>query len=117
MKNIRVFLSENFQFLEVKFSVYWNRRVFVMIFIQKFYLSTGSLCYNRKNVQIYAWNRKNQVAHQHIHQILFEYTVMELNQGRIYFKSVCLKTGSLSFTHGMRMQKILHNISQGCGHR
>ena len=25
------FLSENFQFLEVKFSVYLNRRVFVMI--------------------------------------------------------------------------------------
>ena len=30
MKNIRVFLSENFQFLEVTFSVYFNRRVFVM---------------------------------------------------------------------------------------
>ena len=29
MKNIRVFLSENFQFLEVKFSIYLNRRVFV----------------------------------------------------------------------------------------
>ena len=25
------FLSENFQFLEVKFSVYLNRRVFVML--------------------------------------------------------------------------------------
>ena len=31
MKNIRAFLSENFQFLEVKFSVYLNRRVFVML--------------------------------------------------------------------------------------
>ena len=31
MKNIRVFLSENFQFLEVKFSLYLNRHVFVMI--------------------------------------------------------------------------------------
>ena len=31
MKNIGVFLSENFQFLEVKFSIYLNRRVFVMI--------------------------------------------------------------------------------------
>ena len=31
MKNIRVFLSENFHFLVVKFSVYLNRRVFVMI--------------------------------------------------------------------------------------
>ena len=30
MKNIRFFLSENFQFLEVKFSIYMNRRVFVM---------------------------------------------------------------------------------------
>ena len=31
MKNIRVFLSENFHFLVVNFSVYLNRRVFVMI--------------------------------------------------------------------------------------
>ena len=30
MKNIKRFLSENFQFLEVKFSIYLNRRVFVM---------------------------------------------------------------------------------------
>ena len=30
MKNIRV-LSENFQFLEVKFSIYLYRRVFVML--------------------------------------------------------------------------------------
>ena len=30
MKNIRFFLSENFQFLEVKVSIYLNRRVFVM---------------------------------------------------------------------------------------
>ena len=30
MKNIIFFLSENFQFLEVKFSIYLNRRVFVM---------------------------------------------------------------------------------------
>ena len=30
MKNIRVFLSENFQFLEMKFSIYLKRRVFVM---------------------------------------------------------------------------------------
>ena len=27
MKNIRVFVSENFQFLEVKFSIYLNRHV------------------------------------------------------------------------------------------
>ena len=30
MKSIRVFLSENFQFLVVKFSIYLNRRVFVI---------------------------------------------------------------------------------------
>ena len=30
MKNIRIFLSENFQFLVVKISMYLNRRVFVM---------------------------------------------------------------------------------------
>ena len=30
MKNVRAFLSENFQLLEVKFSIYLNRRVFVM---------------------------------------------------------------------------------------
>ena len=30
MKNIIFFSFENFQFLEVKFSVYMNRRVFVM---------------------------------------------------------------------------------------
>ena len=36
MKNIRVLLSEVFQFLEVKFSIYLNGHVFVM-----FDLSTG----------------------------------------------------------------------------
>ena len=30
MKKISAFLSENFQFLVVKFSIYLNRRVFVM---------------------------------------------------------------------------------------
>ena len=30
MKNISVFLSENFQFWEVKFSIHLNRHVFVM---------------------------------------------------------------------------------------
>ena len=30
MKNIRVFVSENFQFLEMKFSIYLNRRVLIM---------------------------------------------------------------------------------------
>ena len=30
MKNNRVFLSENFQFLEVEYSIHFNRRVFIM---------------------------------------------------------------------------------------
>ena len=30
MENIGVFVSENFQFLEMKLSIYWNRSVFVM---------------------------------------------------------------------------------------
>ena len=40
MKNIRIFVSENFQFLEVKVSIYLNRRVFVMTVRQEllFYL-------------------------------------------------------------------------------
>ena len=43
MKNIRFFLSENFQFLEVKFSIYLNRRIFVLRFkasplLQVFYV-------------------------------------------------------------------------------
>ena len=31
-ENYQCFLSENFQFLEVKFSIYLNRRVFVMFY-------------------------------------------------------------------------------------
>ena len=54
MKNIRVFLSENFQLLEVKLSIYLNRRVFVKdeeyfqsmhclsLIQQDVYTSTGS---------------------------------------------------------------------------
>ena len=34
MKNIRYFLSENFHFLVVKFSVYLNRHVFIMKEVQ-----------------------------------------------------------------------------------
>ena len=30
MKNITIFLSENFQFLVIKFALYLNRHVFVM---------------------------------------------------------------------------------------
>ena len=33
MKSISFFLSENFQFLEVKISIYLNRNVFVMEYV------------------------------------------------------------------------------------
>ena len=42
MKNIRIFLSENFYFLVVKFSVYLNRHVYVMPF-NSFKATTGIL--------------------------------------------------------------------------
>ena len=61
MKKYQCFLSKNFQFLEVKFSIYLNRRVFVMLFMHGwlhmwhlfchcFFLShsfgaSGSLCF------------------------------------------------------------------------
>ena len=35
MKNIRIFLSENFQFLVVTLSIYLNRRIFIMLIVDK----------------------------------------------------------------------------------
>ena len=35
MKKFQIFLCENSQFLEVKFSIYLNRRVFVMCLVFK----------------------------------------------------------------------------------
>ena len=50
MKNIRFFLSETFPFLVVKFSIYLNRRVFVM-----------------SNDFIKGWQRTcSEYAHMHI---------------------------------------------------
>ena len=40
-ENIRVFLSENFQFSEVKFSIYLNRHVFVMLGLSTRYFITN----------------------------------------------------------------------------
>ena len=40
MKKYQTFLSENFQFLEVKFSIYLNRHVFVMVIVILPYLYT-----------------------------------------------------------------------------
>ena len=45
MKNIRI-LSENFQFLVVKFSIYLNRRVFVMF--DSRCASESGVCSDRK---------------------------------------------------------------------
>ena len=44
MKNI-VFVSENFQFLEVKFSIYLNRSVFVMLDFKGEFWSVASCTY------------------------------------------------------------------------
>ena len=38
MKNIRNFLSENFHFLVVKFSVYLNGQVFVMMIMKSLWV-------------------------------------------------------------------------------
>ena len=43
MKKYQSFLSENFQFLEVKFSIYLNRRVFVMCMVKKCTFYIGML--------------------------------------------------------------------------
>ena len=45
------FLSENFQFLEVKFCIYLNRRVFVMQIIQFSILNFKSDCLSNKDLQ------------------------------------------------------------------
>ena len=47
MKNISVFLSENFHFLVVKFSVYLNRHVFVMG--DNFYEMSAYILRKKKN--------------------------------------------------------------------
>ena len=57
MKNIRVFVSENFQFLEVKLSIYFNRCVFVMNLSGQNLLTTQILYTSR----IVEWKRQNQI--------------------------------------------------------
>ena len=51
-KNIGVFLSENFQFLEVKFSIYLNRRVFVMFKFGIQVKPLGSNCLTENPVSV-----------------------------------------------------------------
>ena len=55
MKNIRVFLSENFQFLEVKFSKHLNRRVFVM---EHVFESSGN---SKENTNLGIVQKKNLI--------------------------------------------------------
>ena len=52
MKNIKVFLSENFQFLERKFSIYLNRRVFVMRYVHCFKIIADQILINTKMLNI-----------------------------------------------------------------
>ena len=61
MKKYQIFLYENFQFLEVKFSIYLNRRVFVM-YCSHHPLSgaPGGLCFlvvaSPGYLPLYFWN-------------------------------------------------------------
>ena len=55
MKNIRVFLSENFQFLEVKFSIYLNRRPFIMVDQPYLMLYTAKASMTRTSMARLPW--------------------------------------------------------------
>ena len=57
MKNIRVFVSENFQFLEVKFVIYLNRRVFVMAWCLRVRYSRNSALCNTNLIMTYLLER------------------------------------------------------------
>ena len=54
MKNITVFVSENFKFLEEKFSIYLNRRVFVMNW-KIFYIVLADVCGKQEEVFQGVW--------------------------------------------------------------
>ena len=56
MKNISFLLSENFQFLQVNFSIYLNRRVFVMT-VQ------NSNCFHMQVSRSTDWSRYTLFAH------------------------------------------------------
>ena len=60
MKNIGDFVSENFQFLEVKFSIYLNRCVFVMrnINVHLLYVLAGSMLgkiFSRRHFDVFSF--------------------------------------------------------------
>ena len=54
MINIRIFLSENFHFLLIKFSVHLNRHVFLMV------VEKENKAVNSQRVN---WNKGDQEAH------------------------------------------------------
>ena len=47
MKNIKIFQLDNFQFSEPKFSIYLNRRVFVMVYSKKKELAAYFTAYSK----------------------------------------------------------------------
>ena len=53
MKNIRIFLSENFQFLVVKFSIYLNMRIFLMNALQLNGKSQAGETYQQYFIRLY----------------------------------------------------------------
>ena len=65
MKNIRIFLSENFPFLVVKFSICLNRRVFVMFtyivgihwnhITEMISENTHNVCFHGEICKIFIW--------------------------------------------------------------
>ena len=54
MKNIRFFLSENFQFLEVKFSIYMNRRVFVMLYLEDAVVDQVNIVFLERKIETFS---------------------------------------------------------------
>ena len=73
MKNIRVFLSENFQFLEVKFSIYLNRHVFVMpnttnTIAQTHKTSTTQITTDERTTRVPIDERRTRDRHQVVRQ-------------------------------------------------
>ena len=61
MKNITIFLSENFQFLEVKLSIYLNRRVFVNDHNKSTALQQSVMNYWRLKITLWDPNIRSQL--------------------------------------------------------
>ena len=93
MRNIRFFLSENFQFLVVQFSVYLNRHVFVMdisrngltkrIIIQPMDVHSrhvkfgfGARCVRKRNPPFVPGNLKNNKNSRDINRSAEIYCIM-----------------------------------------